>query len=883
MKHLFLILLLTTTNVFAQQLTQKDAEKRSSQVSDIKYVVDALIAKNTDSYSGKVKINFNLKYVDKLRIDFKQGQILKVEVGNKEIKDFEKAENALFIPEKYFVKGPQVVSIEFNQKFNRQGIGLHKFVDPEDKNTYFYTQFEPNDASRFIPCFDQPDLKAKFTLNITTEGSWTVVSTQKESSVVKVKNNMSTWKFPESPLMSTYLLSLHIGPYTQWSDKYKSMNLRIFARKSMAKYVDTVEWFTITKQGLKYFEDFFNYPFPFEKYDQLVVPEFNFGAMENIGAVTFSENFLSRGKKTDDQKENAANVILHEMAHMWFGNLVTMKWWNDLWLNESFATYMATKAVAEATKYKQSWKSFYLGDKAWAYYSDELSTTHPIEAEIKSADDAFNNFDGITYGKGAAVMKQLAFYIGDNAFRKALQVYFKKYAFKNAVLDDLLNEFQAQVPKETFNNNLMEWKKTWLQSKGVDTISSKFTCKDGHFDLFEVSAQFAPGSPVKDHALIGSLFKLTNNKLRLISTPQIIFNKGTASVGVTGLECPDIAFPNYLDYGYFKVNLDETSLENIKKHISKLDDSFTRLMLWNTLWQMVRDQKISIFEYLNFAEANLPLEKDFKILRVVTRQLSGGGYNGRNNVLFFHPTDSRGDIQKKSLLSRKIESLYLGRLEKSKPGSDDQKLWFENYLNVAQSPIAQQKLLDWMSGKWVISGLKADPELRWTALGKLCMKDHSRASELVNKELARDSSDRGKKSSLYCMSSFSDIANKNKWWTEITNENSSYSHSDKKSIMKGLFPDEQKQFIGSQFSTKYFDVLKDTKTERSEHFWSDFAQYAGPDSCQNEMRQKYAALIKENANLSPVVVKEIKEIIDDGERCEKIRTKASATTKNQML
>ncbi|MBK9294855.1 MAG: aminopeptidase N [Oligoflexia bacterium] len=869
----FLFFMLLSKSVFAQTLTQAEALKRTEAISNLHYKVDVSILKNTDEYTGAVDILFDLKKLTPLRIDFKEGQVIKLSINKNEVSDYIKKEEALFIPEKYLSLGEQSIHIEFTQKFNRQGIGLHKFTDPEDGENYFYTQFEANDASRFMPCFDQPDIKAKFSLKVTTEKNWKVISTNKETSVKNLDNNKNLWTFSETPIISTYVFSLHVGPYKEWKDKYKNIPLRLFARQSLSKYVDTKEWFTITKQGLKYFESYFNYPYPFEKYDQLIVPEFNFGAMENAGAVTFKEGFVSRGKQTKDQKEGTAEVILHEMAHMWFGNLVTMRWWNDLWLNESFATYMATKAVSESTEYKKAWMSFYLGDKNWAYYSDELSTTHPIEADVPTSDDAFNNFDGITYGKGASVMKQLAYYIGENNFKKGLEKYFKKHAYKNTTLDDLLNELEGEVKLTNNKINLQEWKKIWLQSKGVDTIESGFKCNSSK--LSEISIKVKPSnySKAKIHAFEVVSYKLTNNKLKLINNSQVALTD-LASIKVGNVECPDFVFPNYNDYGYFKINLDLTTLSNIKKHVLKIEDSFLRVMVFNTMWQMVRDQNISLYEYLTFAKNNLSKEEDFKIINLVTKQLSGGGYNTTNNALYYHPIENRSDIFEKSKLRTKIEKLYLTMLDRAKPGSDFQKIWFESFLQVGQSPLAQQKMIDWLGGKWKIKGLEVDPDLRWKAITRLCYKDHFKALTLLNNELKKDSSDIAKKFSLNCMASFSKLDNKKKWWNEIVNENSSYSFTDKESILRGLFLEEQRQFIAPYFSIHYFETLKDTSVKRSEHFLSTFTELAGPDTCISDERKRYVDFINNNSELSPIILKHLKELVDDGGRCEKIRAKA---------
>ena len=407
-------------------LTWTEAKARSARVKNVAYDLHLRLVENQETFSGTMALTFDLTdHNSTLRLDFHEGSVSQLTVNGQEIPTTVKKKFWLEIPAAALQKGSNSVLVKYAQDYSKQGQGLHRFVDPQTKEVFLYSQFETFDANRFMPCFDQPDLKATLALTVEAPAKWEIITTTPEVSVTK-QGLSRLWKFAKTPALSTYLFSLHAGPYKIWRDRFEDIPLRLFARPSMAKYVRAQEWFTITKQGLRFFNNYFAFPYPFKKYDQLFVPEFNAGAMENVGAVTFSENYLKRSEVTREQRRSAASVLLHEMAHMWFGDIVTMRWWNDLWLNESFATMMAALSLHEATEFKEAWQDFFADDKSWAYWEDGLLTTHPIEAPVATVKQAFATFDGITYGKGAAVMKQLRAYITPEAFKAGVQDYFKK-------------------------------------------------------------------------------------------------------------------------------------------------------------------------------------------------------------------------------------------------------------------------------------------------------------------------------------------------------------------------------------------------------------------------------------------------------------------------
>ncbi|TPW20554.1 MAG: aminopeptidase N, partial [Elusimicrobia bacterium] len=393
-------------------LSREEAAARAARVSDAAYRLQFVVGFDEKEFTGVTDISFNLKGAPApLTVDFGEGLPRKVTANGADTA-FDYNGHFLTLPPSALRKGANTVRIEYSHPYSATGSGLYRFKDPADGLVYLYSDFEPFDANLMFPCFDQPDIKAGYAVEVTAPEDWLVVSAARPERVLPAGPGARRWVFPMTKPFSTYVFSLHAGPYMEWRDDFQGLPLGLYARRSLARFVDAEEWFTVTKQGMGFFNRYFDFPYPFGKYDQVLVPDFNSGAMENVGAVTFSERNAPRSRPTPAERLDRADVILHEMAHMWFGDLVTMAWWDDLWLNESFASYMSAVAVDAATEFRDAWLDFNLGTKQWAYWEDQLVTTHPIEAVVPDTEVAFANFDGITYGKGASTLKQLAVLLG---------------------------------------------------------------------------------------------------------------------------------------------------------------------------------------------------------------------------------------------------------------------------------------------------------------------------------------------------------------------------------------------------------------------------------------------------------------------------------------
>ena len=582
-------------------LLLSEAKKRAKQVSRVDYRLTFKLGAQEKDFSGVSQIDFDLRHTRQdLRVDFGGGRVKNLLVNN-QIADIAYNGKYLTLPRKVLRSGKNIVRIEFSHVYSTSGAGLHRFKDLKDGRTYMFTDLEPYDANLVFPCFDQPDLKATYEITAEAPGDWKVITSVAADRIEQSKSEKANriHYFPRSKRFSTYIISLHAGPYKVWRSTWKrddlnkkasagpraNLPLALYARQSLAKYVDYENWFKLTRQGLGFFTKYFDYEYPFDKYDQLLVPEFNWGAMENVGAVTFNEKYIYISPPTRSKLRARANVLLHEMAHMWFGDLVTMGWWDDLWLNESFATFMAHLAMVEATEFKEAWHDFYTGPKQWAYGTDELVTTHPIRTEVENTGIALSNFDGITYGKGASALKQLAFYVGLDKFRDGVRLYMKRHAWGNTKLADFIDALSVKSGK-----NLRRWSGQWLESSGTNEIEVRHSCS-GRQGVTTIRSLriLQKGAPLRAHNIKIALYDLRGGKLVFRKEFSVHYRRAYNNVTqLVGLRCPALIFANYGDYDFVRVQPQLSNLEVYRALGRTPGEKLLKSMLHFSLWQSVR-------------------------------------------------------------------------------------------------------------------------------------------------------------------------------------------------------------------------------------------------------------------------------------------------------
>ncbi len=867
------------------RLSREQAVIRSKIVTQVNYALDVDLTKSADEFEARAILLFDLKPKAKdtqqpLLIDLEGGKISSIQLNGQSLSDLDRPERLdghhVYFNLSELKPSANRIEITYTHPFSHDGRGLHRFQDPVDGNPYLFTHFEPYDAHRMFPCFDQPDLKASYELMVTAPSSWEVISNTLPKTVVE-KGKSKFWSFPKSQIFSTYLFALHAGPYSVWKGEADTIPIRLFARKSLAKYVDHQEWLKITEQGLDYYGTQFDYPYPFGKYDQVLVPDFNSGAMENVGAVTFSESFVFRSRVTQDQKRRRADTILHEMAHMWFGDLVTMKWWNGLWLNESFATFMAARAVDQATEFKGSWQDFFSGNKQWAYWEDQMITTHPIENPVADTDRAESIFDGITYGKGASVLKQLQSFLGEDEFREGLQRYFQKYAYKNTTLNDFFKKLS-----EASGEDLVAWEKAWLQTPGVNTLKADWECQLNpdteqstltKFDLIQTSTN----QELRSHHTQIGLFDLAKapkrhkHNLTADSTPLEVNYTGpkTSIAGLIGKPCPTLVFPNYNDYDYVKIELDPTSLHETLASMTSVQDPLTRQMLWHTLWEMVTDGKLRAQDYAEAVLKHAGQEKDTLILSKILQHLAQRSLQSPSVIKFLE-----GEMRKE--YQKKFEKFAENQLFKAPAGSDLQLIWYRAFLNSAVSEQALSTLKKIIEGKTKIPSFKVDQERRWEIIATLASKKAPEIEKLIQSELNDDPTDLGQKSAITAETSLPDPIVKRKWANLFTEENPSLPISKLRVAMRNFYLIDQ-ETLSEDTADFFFETLpklaQRNKIEGDELI-KNFAHSMFPSLCDPKIVKKATLLLEAHPEFPAGVIKSLKVHRQEEERCIQARAQS---------
>ncbi len=621
--------------------------------------------------------------------------------------------------------------VEADGLYTNTGEGLHRFVDPVDGEVYLYSQFEVPDSRRVFAVFEQPDLKATFQFTVTAPAAWKVISNS-PTPTPALDGDRGTWTFEPTPTISSYVTAIVAGPYEETFSELTSASgrvipLGVYGRKSLWQHLDADYIFDKTREGFAYYEEKFGVPYPFAKYDQLFVPEFNAGAMENAGAVTFTETYVFRSKVTDAVKERRVVTILHELAHMWFGDLVTMVWWNDLWLNESFAEWASTIATAEATEWTEAWTTFNAMEKTWAYRQDQLPSTHPVVATINDLEDVQVNFDGITYAKGGSVLKQLAAWVGIEAFFAGVSAYFQKHAWGNTELSDLLVELEATSGRE-----LTTWSKKWLETAGVNTLAPEIkTDATGTITRFAI-VQTAPADypTIRPHRLGVGFYTLEGAALVRTHHVEIDVDGDLTEVpALVGLTQPDLVLLNDEDLAYAKIRLDERSLQTAIAHLGKITDPLARSLVWGAAWDQTRDAESSASDYVDLVLRNIGAETESTTVRTTLGQLQLAA-------------NSYVVPEKRAATREKVADALWALAQEAESGSDSQLQFVTAFASAASTPAQWERVNSLRSGATALEGLEIDPDLSWALLVSLAAGGLVTAAD-IDTALAADNTAKG--------------------------------------------------------------------------------------------------------------------------------------------
>ncbi len=708
-------------------LTRVEAEERKSIVQyPIHYSVDLDLTQGDTTFVSTSTIQFGAKVGESTFLDLIADEVTSVTLNGESVEPGEVFADDRIALNNLRERNEVVVTAVC--RYSTTGEGLHRSVDPSDGNVYLYSQFEVPDARRVYAVFDQPDLKAVFRFSVLAPCSWIVTSNMpvertEDTDQMTLDGTLGTkpaehakrWTFAPTPTMSSYLTAICAGPYAEWHTTYQNEDGRTipmaqYCRQALkddfAKDVDYL--FDITKKGFAFYAKTWGVPYPYAKYDQIYVPEYNAGAMENIGMVTIRDSYVFSSKVTDALAERRVVTVLHELAHMWFGDYVTMKWWNDLWLNESFAEFTSTLATAEATEWHDAWATFCSGEKSWALNQDQLSTTHPIVAPINDLNDTYVNFDGITYAKGASVLKQLVAYVGRDKFFEGINHYLYRHAYSNATLNDLLTELEG-----TSGRDLKTWSAQWLEQAGINTIATDLhTAQDGTISELTLH-QFAPTDhPVlREHRLAVGFYNEDEESGKVVRTDRIeldVDGEATTVTEAAGKPRPQFLLTNDDDLTYTKLRFDDESLAFATANLYRFDDALARAVIWLALWDMTRDGELAASDFIGTTLKLLSTETESTTFRYALACLS---------TTVWHYTDRT----KRAAIAQHTAQALLDLAKQAPAGSDMQFQLISAYLTygVEGDSAFADTVRGLLSGSLVLEGLELDNNFRWSLVRAL--------------------------------------------------------------------------------------------------------------------------------------------------------------------
>ncbi len=788
-----------------ENLTRQEAAERAALVDVHSYDVELDLTRGDRVFASRTTITFSAREGAGTFVDLIADAVHEIELNGRHLDP--RAWDGARITLEDLAEDNELVVLA-DARYMRTGEGLHRFVDPVDDEVYLYSQFEVADSRRVFAVFEQPDLKASFRFTVTAPRHWTVVSNSPtpEPEPAPDHHDAAVWRFAPTPRIPSYITAVIAGPYHRVTGELTSSDgrtipLGVYCRASLAEHLDAENIMDVTRAGFAFFEEAFDRPYPFAKYDQLFVPEFNAGAMENAGAVTFLENYVFRSKVPEATVERRVVTILHELAHMWFGNLVTMRWWNDLWLNESFAEYMSTLATAEATPWRDAWTTFSALEKGWAYRQDQLPSTHPIVAEITDLEDVEVNFDGITYAKGASVLQQLVAWVGRDAFLAGVRRYFATHEWGNTELRDLLVELEA-----TSGRDLASWSRVWLEEAGVTLLRPEVTTDDdGVITSFAVTQEVPAEHPVqRPHRLVIGGYDVVEHDggTRLERTVRVetdIDGERTEIPELTGRPRPDLVLVNDEDLAYAKVRLDEHSMRTAVAHLADFEDSLARSLIWAAAWDMTRDGELPAREYVEMVLGNVGAQTDSTVLLVLLRQLGLA-------VRSYTAPETRGE-----LVPRVADRLWeLARAAAA--GSDSQLQLVRAFARGAVTEGQLDVVAALLEGRETLPGLEVDTDLRWALLTSLAAGGRV-GEEAIAEESRRDPTAAGRQAAARAGAILPTREAKEQVWESVV-DSERLPNALQEAVIDG-FGDTRDPALLVPFVDRYFAALERVWRERT--------------------------------------------------------------------
>ncbi|MDR7189822.1 aminopeptidase N [Microbacterium sp. BE35] len=775
-----------------ENLTRIEAQERRAIVDTQSYEIALELTKGAEVFGSRTVVRFTATPGASTFIDLIAREVREITLNGRSIDPATAfADSRIALDD---LAADNELVIDADCLYTNTGEGLHRFVDPVDGEVYLYSQFEVPDSRRVFAVFEQPDLKATFAFTVTAPEPWKVVSNSPTPEPKKHGDGTATWRFEPTPRISSYITALIAGPYEATFSELTSASgrvipLGVYGRKSLWQFLDADYIFDKTRQGFAYFEEKFDYAYPFAKYDQLFVPEFNAGAMENAGAVTFTETYVFRSKVTDAVKERRVVTILHELAHMWFGDLVTMKWWNDLWLNESFAEWASTIATAEATEWTEAWTTFNAMEKTWAYRQDQLPSTHPVVAQINDLEDVQVNFDGITYAKGGSVLKQLAAWVGIEAFFAGVAAYFKKHEWSNTEVGDLLAELEVTSGRE-----LSTWSKKWLETAGVNTLSPEIvTDVDGTITRFAI-VQTAPADypTIRPHRLGVGFYELRGEALVRVHHVELDVDGDLTEVPeLKGHRRPALVLLNDEDLAYAKIRLDDQSLETAIDHLGKISDPLARSLVWGAAWDQTRDAEASASDYVDLVLRNIGAETESTTVRTTLAQLQLAA-------------NSYVAPEKRDITRAKVADALWQLAQDAESGSDSQLQFVTAFASAAATPGQWDKVRQLRDGEATFDGLDIDTDLSWQLLVSLAAGGVVTAAD-IDEALAADNTAKGGEFAAQAKAALPSAQAKAAAWSSLVDSDDQPNTIVRSAALGFVHP--AGRGLLADFVARYFDAL----------------------------------------------------------------------------
>ncbi|MGY0487140.1 aminopeptidase N [Streptomyces sp. WG-D5] len=759
-------------------LTRSEAQTRARLLDVHRYTVALDLTVADDTFDSHAEIHFTAHTAGDTFVELKPAALRSATLDGHPLDPATLTDNRL--PLTGLTAGPHELRIDTAMRYSHTGEGMHRFTDPTDGETYTYTQLFMEDVQRVFAAFDQPDLKATFDLTVTAPEGWTVLANGITEHLGEGK-----WRAATTPPLSTYLVAVAAGPWHSIRTEHRGLPFGLHCRRSLAPHLDADadEILDATRACFDRYHEKFEEPYPFDSYDQAFVPEFNAGAMENPGLVTFRDEFVYRSAVTDTERQTRAMVIAHEMAHMWFGDLVTLKWWDDIWLNESFAEYMGYQTLTEATRYTDTWNDFGVARKSWGYDADQRPSTHPVAPEsVPDTASALLNFDGISYAKGASALRQLVTWLGEKDFLAGINTHFKRHKFGNATLADFIESLASGTERDVH-----AWADAWLRTTGVDTLTPAVTETD---DAWTLTVDRTGSRPHRialglyDHAPADARGLVLRDRLD-VEVP------GDGAARTFHGPRPALIVPNDQDLTYTKIRLDAASQDAALRGLSGIPDALTRTVLWNALRDMVRDGELAPATYLETVATHLPEESDLALVQGV--------------LAFAHAqvadrfTDPADRPEALTLITALCEDFIRRTEDGSHPG-----LRLTAVRHLIDAARHADVIRDWYDSGAVPGGPELDPELRWRILGRLSVLG-AVDEAVIEAELAHDPSASGQEGAARCRASLPDPQTKAAAWAAMftTNPDDDLSNYLFTATAQGFWQPEQTDLLRG-YVPRYF-------------------------------------------------------------------------------